>query len=262
MSLNSSSVFAPAVAGGLISIQAIGTSGVYLLTAVLMVAALVLSFWLPQVPPRGDRLPRSVVGELADGVRYAWSHPGLRMLILVSYVLVMIGFPYMAFLPAVAQDVIDADVSGYGLMSSVTAVGALAVTFWIAGRSRPSQAWRIQAIGAALFSGGLILLGIAPSFSLALVALVLIGGAASAFQTMNNTLVLTESEVEYHGRVQSLLMIGFSGFGMAALPLGVLADGIGLRPTHVGMGTVCLVAVVLYVAGRRRLLRRQVAVEV
>ncbi|MGD9797063.1 MAG: MFS transporter [Acidimicrobiia bacterium] len=260
LSLNSTRIVAPAAAGALIGISAIGTSGVYLITAALTVASLVLSFWLPRTQPRADRPKRSVLGEMGDGVRYVWRHPTLRPLMAVSYVLVMVGFPYMAFLPAMAQDVFDAGVSGYGVMSSVTAFGALGVTIWIAGRSRPGQAWKVQSAGAAAFSIGLVFLGLAPTFGVAIVALLVVGGAASAFQAMNNTLVLTESELEYHGRVQSLLMISFSGFGLAALPLGILADRIGLRASHVGMGTICLGAVAVYVLARRRA-RDQVQIE-
>jgi MFS family permease len=261
LSLNSTRIIAPAAAGTLIGIHSIGTSGVYLITAGLLAASLGLSLWLPRVPPRPDRPARSVAEEMMDGVRYVWRHPELRLLMAVSYVVVIIGFPYMAFLPAMAQDVFDVGVSGYGLMSSVTAFGALVTMFWIAGRARPSQTWRIQAIGAAGFSGGLVLLGLSPTFISALVSLVLVGAAASAFQAMNNTLVLTESDLQYHGRVQSLLMVSFSGFGMAALPLGILADGIGLRSAHIGMGCICLVAVAAYVLARRRLVQGRVAID-
>jgi MFS family permease len=261
LSLNSTRIFAPAAAGALIGIRTIGTSGVYLMTAGLTVASLVLSLWLPRIPVRSDRPIGSVFSEMADGVRYVHRHPQLRLLMAVSYVLLMIGFPYIAFLPAMAQDVFGAGVTGYGIMSSATAVGALVVMFWVAGRSTPSQAWKIQATGAALFSLGLILFGVAPGFVLALVALLVVGGAASAFQAMNNTLVLTESGVEYHGRVQSLLMLGFSGFGLAALPLGAVGDVVGLRAVHVGMGTVCATAVALYIVARRRALRRELTID-
>jgi uncharacterized membrane protein len=56
-------------------------------------------------------------------------------------------------------------------------------------------------------------------------------------------------------------MISFSGFGLAALPLGILADNIGLRTTHVGMGVICLAAVAVYVVARRRYVQRQVAID-
>ena len=59
-----------------------------------------------------------------------------------------------------------------------------------------------------------------------------------------STLALSISEPAYHGRVQSLLGLGFSAFGLASLPLGILADAIGLRQTLVGMGAVTLLLVI------------------
>ena len=67
---------------------------------------------------------------------------------------------------------------------------------------------------------------------------------------MNNSLVLGLAEFEFHGRMQSLMMLSFSGFGMAALPLGLLADVIGLRQTFVVMGVTALLAMVTYLTVR------------
>jgi predicted MFS family arabinose efflux permease len=67
---------------------------------------------------------------------------------------------------------------------------------------------------------------------------------------MNNSLVLGLSDLEFHGRIQSLMMLSFSGFGMAALPLGMLADAIGLRATFVAMGVATVAAMVVYLVVR------------
>ena len=83
-----------------------------------------------------------------------------------------------------------------------------------------------------------------------------VGAASAGFQAMNNSLVLTLSELEYHGRVQSLMMLSFSGFGMAALPLGALADHIGLRRTLAIMGASVVLAMAIYMVISRRARQR------
>jgi hypothetical protein len=40
--------------------------------------------------------------------------------------------------------------------------------------------------------------------------------------------------------MQSMVVLGFSGFGLAALPLGLLADAVTLKVTLVAMGMVVL----------------------
>ena len=54
------------------------------------------------------------------------------------------------------------------------------------------------------------------------------------------------SDPSHHGRVQSLMQLAWAGFGIAAAPLGAVAEIIGLRQTIVGMGLVTFVVVALY----------------
>jgi len=54
------------------------------------------------------------------------------------------------------------------------------------------------------------------------------------------------ADSDFQGRVQSIMQLGFAGFGMTALPLGVLAEWIGLRPTLVIMGVVAVASVAGY----------------
>ena len=254
ISMNSTRIIGPAAGGALIGVAWLGTAGTYLITAALMVIALVIILPLPKAA-KVDRSDRpSPLAELRDGMRYVRGNRPVLLLIIASYAVVMFAFPYIAFLPLMATDVFDVGSAGYGIMNAASGAAAVIVSLRIAGLSG-ADSWRIQVVAGVVFGVGIAGLGIAPSFPLALLALFVVGGGASAFQAMNNTLILTESEPEYHGRVQSLLMLSFSGFGLAALPLGVLADGVGLRPVFVGMGVSAVASVLLYQLARRRLPR-------
>ena len=107
----------------------------------------------------------------------------------------------------------------------------------------------------------LIGLGLAPWFWLALVALAAVGAAGLVFQTTTQSLMLALSDIDYHGRMQSMVVLGFSGFGLAALPLGVLADAVTLELTLVAMGVVVLAVTALFVWKRGQQRRQLVAVE-
>ena len=78
------------------------------------------------------------------------------------------------------------------------------------------------------------------------------------FQTTTQSLMLALSDIEYHGRMQSMVVLGFSGFGLAALPLGLLADAITLEVTLALMGVVVLAVTAAFArCTRRRQHRRQ-----
>jgi MFS family permease len=253
MSMNSSRIFGPSLAGALIGIAVVGVGGVYFVTFALMLGALSVSVRLPPGLPSSDRPVRSPVAELADGLSYVRRRPLLLLLMTTSFVVVMAAFPYVAFLPTLAEEVFDAGASGYGLMSGASAVGALAASLFIASRADGPQVWRIQAVSGVCFALAVAGLGLAPGFLVALLVIVVIGGASSSFQSLNNALVLSNSDLAYHGRMQSLMMLSFSGFGMAALPIGMVADVVGIRTTLFGMGAVALAAMATYAVLRPRI---------
>ena len=87
---------------------------------------------------------------------------------------------------------------------------------------------------------------------------VVVGGSALVFQTTTMSLMLSLSDLEYHGRLQSMVVLGFSGFGLAALPFGVLADAWSLRWVLVAMGVVVATISGAF-AWRRTVLRRHPA---
>ena len=256
MSINSARIIGPAIAGVFIGIAWIGTAGVYYFSAVLSIAAVLGCFTLPPGRPRNDQQLTTARSEFVDSLRYVWMQRHVGLLIIVSFVVVMIGFPFVAFLPRFATETLDVGSAGYGFLAAASAVGAVFVSIYIAGRSSGRAAWRIQAVSGFLFGVMLIALAIAPSYLLAVVMVVGVGAASAGFQAMNNSLVLTLSELEYHGRVQSLMMLSFSGFGMAALPLGALADRVGLRETIAGMGAAVVLAMFVYMIISRRARQR------
>jgi MFS family permease len=244
MSAEAMRVAGPAIAGVVIGAWTFGVEAVFLAGTVLTVVGMVTLVRLPPGHAPAGRPTRSPWAELADGMAYVRADPALRLLVLTSLGVVMVGFPYLAFLPTVAEDLFDVGSSGYGVMSAVSAAGAVVaglVSPRLAGRRDP---WQVLFGGGLVFGAAIVGLGLAPWYGLVLVILPVVGGAGLTFQTTNQSLLLELAEFEYHGRIQGLVMLGFSGFGIAALPLGVLADAIGLRTTFVLMGGAVIALVV------------------
>lgn len=249
LSLNGTRVIAPAAAGVLIGVQTVGLSGVYVITAAISFISLALTLRLPPGLPNADRALRSPLNEMRDGVQYVWRRPDLRLLWLASTVVVMFAFPYMAFFPRMANGgMFDVGSIGFGFMSTATAVGAVISSLWISSRLGADQGWKWMTVTGLTFGLFVAALSIAPNFPVALAVIFFIGIGSASFQVVNSSLMLTESEPEYHGRVQALAMLAFSGFGLVALPLGLLADAIGLRPTLAIMGGIAMAAIAIYTA--------------
>ena len=205
--------------------------------------------------PRGTVRPswqRSPLHEFLDGLSYVRRHREVGILVLTSFVVVMVGFPYLAFLPRVATEIHEIGATGYGLLSAASAIGAVAMSIWVAGRGSRRSRWTIQASTGMLFGVAILALALAPGVPAAVIAIAAVGAGASGFQSMNNSLALDLSDFEYHGRIQSLMMLSFSGFGMAALPLGAIADVLGLRQTLALMGVFVVGAMGVSITVLRR----------
>lgn len=251
MSLNATRVVGPSLAGIGIGIAWFGTAGVYLASAVLSLVAVVSILPLPAGRAAVRAGSRSSIREFLDGLGYVRREREIGILVLTSFVVVMIGFPHLAFLPRMSTELLDVGAAGYGALSAASAVGAVGISVWIAGRGSRRSPWRVETVTGLLFGVGIIGLAAAPTLGVALGVILVAGAGAAGFQSMNNSLALNLASFEFHGRIQSLMMLSFSGFGMAALPLGALADAIGLRRTLAIMGVTVILAMLVSTAALR-----------
>ena len=231
-------VAGPAAAGALIGVAFFGLAGVFFSAGVLGALSVVLLAGLPRGAPSSPS-GRSALGDIADGLRFVRSRPDLVHLLAVSFGVVLVGFPYMAFLPVVAEKVHHSGSTGFGLLNAAAAVGAAVSSISLANLER-RRLRPFQTRSALIFGATLSVFAVMPNLYAALAVMALVGASSSVFQALNNSMLLTSTPIEYHGRVQSLLMLSFSGFAIAALPIGIVADAVGIRATLVGLGILVL----------------------
>lgn len=247
LSMNGTRVIAPSFAGALAGVAIFGIGGAYMVAGGLSVLSFVAVLRLPKVPPVSRRGPTNPFVEIWDGVRYVSERKHLRRLLISSFLVIMFGFNYVVFIPALVKDTFYLDNDSWvGLISSASSIGALAVGFWLASRADQPGRWRVMVITGTIFATGVVALAVAPDFWIAVVIVVVIGGGTSGYQTLSNAIALNLAEPSHQGRVQSLLQLSFAGFGIAALPLGLLAEAIGRRQAMVVMGLAATVAIVVY----------------
>ena len=245
LSMSGTRVFAPALAGFLAGLTFVGIGGAYVLSAAMSFVSLAQIWRLPhRVAAAATR--RNPITEIRAGVRYVNSDRRLRRIVVSSFFVIMFGFNYVAFIPALVEGIFDLGDIYVGLISSASAIGAVAVSLPLAAKADGPGGKRIMVISGIGFGIGVILLGLAPTIWLSFLVVIGIGGCTTAFQSLSNTLALAGSSDEMQGRVQSLMQLSFAGFGIAAAPIGALAEAIGLRTTLVIMGAIATSATVIF----------------
>jgi MFS family permease len=257
--MNFTRLFGPAAAGVIVSVSGLGTA-YFTQTALFTISSLLLLL-VPtglsathRAATMGGAAPRpprkNMAREIAQGLVYVWQQPRLRLLIAMMFVITLIGAPYIMLLPGFVQEDLHQGKAAYGWLQSVTGIGALTASIGVAAFTEFDRKPLIQWIAGVSTAIGLIVLGlgsVAFGFVGAMGAAVILGLMFTAYQTLNNTMVMGEADPEYYGRVMSINMMTFSAMSLMAAPLGVLADAIGPVTTFVLQGAVIL-AVMLAIA--------------
>jgi MFS family permease len=241
---NASRIGGPAVAGALLAWEVAGPSAAYFAMGALYAIAAATLRWLP--PSRGRAgLSINVFSEVVDGLRYVRRQPQLLLLLVQFVAVFMIGFPYVALMPGLVENQLGHAAEAISVLAGTAAAGGLLTSLLVA---RVADAPRARGVTSALglgFALSLLAIAIAPSFALAAVASFVIGAASGGYQTLGTAVMLAGTEPMYIGRVMSLTMLAFAGFGLMGLPIGWLADAIGERGTLAVMGVAAAAVVAL-----------------
>jgi MFS family permease len=247
--LTGSQLLGPAIAGLMLR-SPFGAVGAYALMSSLYALAALTLFWLPKSVVRANAGDTHVLGDLAIGLRYVHSHRRLRLLVTFFVSVIMTGFAYVTMLPGLVEHAFERSAQLYvPWLSFASAAGGLLVTFVTARVASGTRVIPIFLVMPFIFAAGLFSVSVAPSYWLAVGAMVLVGIGFGGFQTLNAAVIVQNTEPAYFGRVFSLSMLAFAGVSLVGLPVGVLADLIGERTTLAMLSTI--VVLVAGFAGTR-----------
>jgi MFS family permease len=251
MSFNAAQMIGPAVAGLLIA--GVGIGWAFLLNGLSFAAVLIsMSFFrLSELRPNA-RAHRTASGFL-EGFRYVWRRSDLRTILIMLFLIGTFGLNFPIFISTMAVNVFHSDARGFGLLSSIMAVGTLSGALFAAGRQKPSLASLL--VGAGIFGLGCTLAALAPGYWWFGAALVVIGAAGLTFTNGTNSIMQLSTEPAMRGRVMALRVgIALGGTPIGAPIVGWVANHFGPRwALGVGAGAGFAAALVAaYVLARRK----------
>jgi len=231
-SFNAAQMVGPAVAG--VIIGAIGTGWAFLINGASF-AALLMSLSLlraSELRPsaRADCARRG----FAEGLRYVGSRRDLMTILGMLFLIGAFGLNFPIFISTMAVGVFHADARGYGMLSSLMAIGTLAGALLAA--SRGGVGFATLLVGAGAFGLGCALAAVAAGYWGFAAALVIVGAAALTFTNATNGLMQLSTEPRMRGRVMALRVgVAVGGALIGAPIVGWVADQFGPR-WAVGVG--------------------------
>ncbi len=236
-------VFAPAVAGVLISVS---SSVAFACAAALYgIAAVAFSLLRATSTDQKDRLTwRSSL----EGVRYIWRERTILAAISLDLFAVLFGGA-VALLPIYATQILHVGPTGFGALRAASGVGAALVAVAIARRPLKRRLGLLLFWCVAGFGIATVLFGVSKIFWLSLVMLALAGGFDMVSMVVRNVVVQLGTPNNMRGRVSSVenVFIGASN-ELGAFESGALAAWLGAEASVVigGFGTLLVIVLWAY----------------
>jgi MFS family permease len=249
-SFNAARMIGPAVSG--VVIAAIGTGWAFLINGASFAAVLVSLAFLRTAELRPNARASRGRGSFVEGFRYVWDRPDLKAILIMLFLIGTFGLNFPIFVSTTAVSVFHTDARGYGLLSSIMAIGTMSGALLGAGRGEPR--FRLLLVGSTIFGLGCTLAAIAPGYWFFAGALIVIGAAALTFTNTTNSLMQLSTEPAMRGRVMALRVgIALGGTPIGAPIVGWVAGHYGPRwALSIGAASGFSAAIVALVAVRRR----------
>ena len=240
-------VAGPPVAGVLIvAVGLPATYGVDVATFVVSLVALALMRAVPP-PPDSEGLSFRAV---AEGLRYARSRQDLLGSYLVDMNAMFFGIPTALF-PQVASHLGGAAV--LGVLYSAPSAGSLLVTVTSGWARKVRRNGRAVALAAAMWGIGIIGFGFASSLPLAVLGLVIAGGADMVSGLFRTTMWNQSIPDSLRGRLAGIEMLSYSsGPTLGNVESGLVESFAGLRASIVSGGILCVLGTVVLAAALPR----------
>jgi MFS family permease len=231
-SFNAAQLIGPAVAGALIAKVGIGWA--FLLNGLSFAAVLISMSFFRLSELRTSARAHRTRGGFLEGLRYVWRKPDLMAILVMLFLIGTFGLNFPIFISTMAVSVFHSDARGFGLLSSIMAVGTLSGALFAAGQERPGL--KSLLTGAGIFGLGCTLGAFATGYWWFAASLAVSGAAVLTFANGTNSIMQLSTEPSIRGRVMALRVgIGLGGMTIGAPTLGWIANHFGPRWT-LGVG--------------------------
>lgn len=247
--MSSTTLIAPAIGGVLYNV--IGPDGVYHLISGCGLLAVVFTSLVIAPPKDSTKSKKAMLSEIRSGLVYAKQNQLVLVLLILGLLTTLFAMPFRFMMPVFVVDVYKLGPESMGLLVTITGVGALVGSLWIASIGKWHRG--LLLLGSGLVSGiALLMVAAIPIYWAAAVIMVLLGLGDAGRHTLNQAMIMEETEDEYRGRVMSIFMMIFGMMPLGVLPAGLLAEAVsGQFAVGVMAILLILVSLIMYLTQKK-----------
>ncbi|WP_028399836.1 MFS transporter [Ectobacillus panaciterrae] len=242
-SMNLSRIIGPAAAGLLL--MKMEVSQLFWLNGCSTAAAL-MSFFLVHSHDDYAKRERSC-GKVTirEAIVYVRENSLVSSLLLLAVVPMLFGFPYTALLPLFGKDILRLGAEGFGLLLSVSAVGAVLGSGFLSTGKEIRKPGRWLMISIMAFGSFLLLFMFSNHVIAASIIMFFVGFASQLYRTLSRLTIQLYVPDRLRGRVLSIALMDRGFIPLGALLIGMLADWTSSFWAGIFMGISCIVFTLL-----------------
>jgi predicted MFS family arabinose efflux permease len=216
----------------------------------LAVIASLLSIHTNFIPPKTGR---SVLDSMREGVQFLWSREGMIGLVSIGFLVTLLSYPLITFLPVLARNVFHREADTFTLFLCLSGAGSVVGALTVAAmHNQKGQARHSLAI-MLLLGAFITAIGFSKSLWLTCLLIFVSGILLMIVFALNSSLVQSHTSDAMRGRVMSVYNLAFRG----GMPMGSLLSGLAMSRTSAPVTmaangiAIAAVAVSFLVAGRK-----------
>ncbi|MBM3341575.1 MAG: MFS transporter [Betaproteobacteria bacterium] len=196
-------VVGPALGGLLIPL--LGMSGAYALIAAIFLLDVVVLLKMQSVKQHQPQVRESPARSLVEGFKYVGGNQIVLWLLVIAFLLNLLAAPYRyAFLPLFARYILDTGPTGYGMLTAMAGVGALAAGLWVVSLGNVKGKGKLLVWSSLAWPAALLLFALSTWYSLSLAFIFVAGLMQAIAWTVIATLILGSTLPAMRGRVMGL----------------------------------------------------------
>ena len=185
----------------------------------------------------------TLLGQVADGMRYVAGHPGIGPLLLLYAAVALSGRPVVEMLPGFASQVFGGGAETLATLTATMGLGAIAAGVWLARRGPAPGLTRTTVASVMGLVFATLLFASTEALWVGMAAIACFGFFAVSASIGTQTLIQLAVASNMRGRVFGLHGIVFrGGTAVGALAIGAVSEWVGLRWSVAGATVLMILA--------------------
>jgi MFS family permease len=245
IAMNAGSIVGPALAG--VVIATLGQEYTYFFNAISFLAVILALIIMGPVYQDAHKAPGVSLRAMLDGVHFIIHRPVILSSMLLDFAATFFASAN-TMMPIVAKDILKVGEIGFGWLSSAQSIGSVAAGVIVSQISKLRKQGPTLLVAVISFGLATILFGLAGSFGLAMLALILIGAADAVSTIIRNTIRQLQTPDHIRGRMTSVNQVFFQGGPqLGEVEAGIVATLFGVPFAIISGGVGCILGTFLIV---------------